>query len=195
MKPIVRTAGAAPRSGKGSALIKPVGDIQVSDRHGRAKVATAKAAGLSSRRTQSDDLKVVDPWVHFMHSHVTNVMAHDAVLGGMPGRFLIYLFDVMRALPRDRLLNAVSMSARTADRVKANPEKVLDARTADAIFRLESVRSLAQEVLGSADAANEWLDSEALGLEMRKPIDLLSTSPGAEAVKTLLQRMKFGVYA
>jgi len=54
---------------------------------------------------------------------------------------------------------------------------------------------MAEEVLGSAEAANEWLNTEAMGLEFRKPIDLVSTSPGAEAVKTLLQRMKYGVYA
>ena len=57
------------------------------------------------------------------------------------------------------------------------------------------MRAMAEEVLGSAEAANEWLNTEAMGLEFRKPIDLVSTSPGAEAVKTLLQRMKYGVYA
>lgn len=87
------------------------------------------------------------------------------------------------------------MSARTAHRIKTDPDKPLDARTTDGIYRLESVRAMAEEVLGSAEAANEWLNTEAMGLEFRKPIDLVSTSPGAEAVKTLLQRMKYGVYA
>ena len=71
----------------------------------------------------------------------------------------------------------------------------MDVRTTDGIYRLESARAMAEEVLGSAEGANKWLDTEAMGLEFRKPIDLLSTSPGAEAVKTLLQRMKYGVYA
>lgn len=59
----------------------------------------------------------------------------------------------------------------------------------------KSVRAMAEEVLGSAEAANEWLTTKAMGLEFRRPIDLVNTSPGAEAVKTLLQRMKYGVYA
>ncbi len=95
----------------------------------------------------------------------------------------------------EAILKAIGVSERTAQRIKTDPDKPLDARTTDGIYRLESVRVLAEEVLGSEEAANEWLKVEAMGLEFRKPIDLVSTSPGAEAVKTLLQRMKYGVYA
>jgi len=98
-------------------------------------------------------------------------------------------------LSTDAILEAIGVSSRTAQRIKTDPDKQLDARTTDGIYRLESVRALAHEVLGSEEAANEWLDTEAIGLEFRKPIDLVITSPGAEAVKTLLQRMKYGVYA
>lgn len=87
------------------------------------------------------------------------------------------------------------MSARTAHRNKTHPDKPLDARTTDGFYRLQSVREMAKEMLGSAEAAHEWLMTEAMGLEFRRPIDLMSTSPGAEAVKTLLQRMRYGVYA
>jgi len=123
-------------------------------------------------------------------------MAHDAVMKGVSGRVLAYLWDNAKAaLPADAVLKAIGVSARTAHRIKTEPDKLLDARTTDGIYRLESVRALAAEVLGSEEAANEWLNTEAMGLEFRKPIDLMSTSPGAEAVKTLLQRMKYGVYA
>ena len=115
---------------------------------------------------------------------------------GVSGRALTRIWETtMGSLPIDAILKAIGVSARTAHRIKAQPDKPLDARTTDGIYRLESVRSLAEEVLGSTEAANEWLNTEAMGLEFRKPIDLLSTSPGAEAVKILLQRMKFGVYA
>ena len=126
----------------------------------------------------------------------TGVMAHDAVMKGVSGRALTRIWESTRgALPADAVLKAIGVSARTAHRIKADPDTPLDARTTDGIYRLESVRALAEDVLGSAEAANEWLNAEAMGLEFRKPIDLLSTSPGAEAVKTLLQRMKCGVYA
>lgn len=126
----------------------------------------------------------------------SSVKAHDAVMRGVSGKVLTRICESTRgALPADAILKAVGLSERTAHRIKAAPDKPLDARTTDGIYRLESVRALAEEVLGSTQAANEWLNTEAMGLEFRKPIDLLSTSPGAEAVKTLLQRMKYGVYA
>ena len=126
----------------------------------------------------------------------SSVMAHDAVMKGVSGRALTRIWESTRGtLPTDAILKAIGVSARTAHRIKTDPDKPLDARTTDGIYRLESVRTMAEEVLGSAEAANEWLNTEAMGLEFRKPIDLVSTSPGAEAVKTLLQRMKYGVYA
>ena len=133
-------------------------------------------------------------WYAFKNGS-SSVRAHDAVVAGMPGHALEYIFKVFYVVPPKTVLNAIGVSERTAHRIKANPDKLLDARTTDAIYRLESVRATAEDVLGSAEAANEWLNTEAVGLESRKPIDLLSTSPGAEAVKTLLQRMKWGVYA
>lgn len=126
----------------------------------------------------------------------SRVMAHDAVMKGVSGKTLTSIWEsTMGSLPTDAVLKAIGVSLRTAHRIKSDPDKLLDARTTDGIYRLESVRSMAEEVLGSSEAANEWLNTEAMGLEFRKPIDLLSTSPGAEAVKTLLQRMKYGVYA
>jgi putative toxin-antitoxin system antitoxin component (TIGR02293 family) len=126
----------------------------------------------------------------------SSVVAHDAVMKGVSGRALTRIWESTRGiLPADAILKAIGVSARTAHRIKADPDKLLDARTTDGIYRLESVRAMAEEVLGSAEAANEWLNTEAMSLEFRKPIDLVSTSPGAEAVKTLLQRMKYGVYA
>lgn len=126
----------------------------------------------------------------------SSVMAHDAVMKGVSGRVLTRIWESTRGtLSTDDILKAIGVSARTAHRIKTDPDKPLDARTTDGIYRLESVRAMAEEVLGSEEAANEWLNAEAMGLEFRKPIDLVSTSPGAEAVKTLLQRMKYGVYA
>jgi putative toxin-antitoxin system antitoxin component (TIGR02293 family) len=126
----------------------------------------------------------------------SSVMAHDAVMKGVSGRALTRIWESTKgALPSELFLRAIGVSARTAHRIKSDPDRPLDARIADGIYRLESVRMLAQEVLGGEQAADEWLNTAAIGLGFRKPIDLLSTSPGAEAVKTLLQRMKCGVYA
>lgn len=170
----------------------------------RAKSTLAAAAGKAARIPGK---KVVElkplpgdrherPAGAFVAFAGSSVMAHDAVMKGVSGRALTRIWDSTRGtLPTEAILKAIGVSARTAHRIKTDPDKPLDARTTDGIYRLESVRAMAEDVLGSVEAANEWLNTEAMGLEFRKPLDLVSTSPGAEAVKTLLQRMKYGVYA
>ena len=51
------------------------------------------------------------------------------------------------------------------------------------------------DVLSSQEAAERWLSTPALGIDGRKPIDLLQSTEGTELVKTLLTRMDYGVYA
>jgi len=153
---------------------------------GKKAVGVKGITGVSRKRHADDSIAFAG----------SSVMAHDAVMKGVSGRALTRIWESTKgALSTDAILKAIGVSSRTAQRIKTDPDKQLDARTTDGIYRLESVRALAHEVLGSEEAANEWLDTEAIGLEFRKPIDLVITSPGAEAVKTLLQRMKYGVYA
>ena len=70
----------------------------------------------------------------------------------------------------------------------------LDSSASDRALRLAAVTDRAIEVLGSQNAAENWLSSSAIGLNRRRPIDLLRTSDGTELVKTLLTRMEHGVY-
>ena len=42
--------------------------------------------------------------------------------------------------------------------------------------------------------AERWLAQPALGLDRRKPIDLLKTHPGARLVAQYLTRIEYGVY-
>ncbi len=52
----------------------------------------------------------------------------------------------------------------------------------------------AEEVFGGREAADKWLNKPALGLEGRRPIDLLSSPEGCELVYTFLVRIEYGVY-
>ena len=60
---------------------------------------------------------------------------------------------------------------------------------------LSSFLRKAIEVFGSKEGAEQWLASPAIGLERRRPIDLLGTPDGFEAVATYLHRIEYGVYA
>ena len=71
----------------------------------------------------------------------------------------------------------------------------IDRALSDRVLRLVSVVNQATQVLGSQQAAEQWLSSPAIGLDRRIPIDLLQSSEGTAMVKTLLSRMEYGVYA
>jgi putative toxin-antitoxin system antitoxin component (TIGR02293 family) len=194
MKPSSQRLTSKPKKGASqAAAAATLAESTPSTANGKARGIRGKKAVKVSVFTGGKHERQAGLFVAFKGS---SVMAHDAVMKGVSGRALTRIWESTRGtLPTDAILKAIGVSARTAHRIKTDPDKPLDARTTDGIYRLESVRAMAEEVLGSAEAANEWLNTEAMGLEFRKPIDLVSTSPGAEAVKTLLQRMKYGVYA
>lgn len=194
MKPSSERSTAKPKKGASqAAAVATLAEDKLTTADGEVHEILGKRAEKVKPLTGGERERQAGVFVAFAGS---GVMAHDAVMKGVPGRALTHIWESTRgALPTDAILKAIGVSARTAHRIKTDPDKPLDARTTDGIYRLESVRAMAEEVLGSAEAANEWLNAEAMGLEFRKPIDLVSTSPGAEAVKTLLQRMRYGVYA
>lgn len=57
----------------------------------------------------------------------------------------------------------------------------------------KDVAAQAVEVFESQKAAAEWLTTPAFGLRGRVPLDLLGTAKGRADVKTLLQRIDYGI--
>ena len=58
----------------------------------------------------------------------------------------------------------------------------------------QPVFAKAVEVFGSVENAEEFFRSPALGLDNRRPIDLVASEDGVAAVTTLLERVLHGVY-
>ena len=54
---------------------------------------------------------------------------------------------------------------------------------------------LATRVLGSHEAAESWLLQKSLALDGERPLDLLTSPSGTEAIQDLLTRIEYGVYA
>ena len=52
----------------------------------------------------------------------------------------------------------------------------------------------ATKVFGSEEDAQAWMERPAIGLNQRRPIDLMETAEGRKAVATYLVRIYFGVY-
>src|SRR5450631_1533660 len=165
---------------------------------GKAKpMRKTPTSATLARVVQSAPSRTVNelaPGSAFYGGATKGVQAHDAIVAGISGLVFNDFVRTFERVPIKALLLAIGVSERTAQRIKTQPTKVLDSRTSDGLVKVASVRALAAQVLGGTAAADEWLNSEAMGLEFRKPIDLLSTTPGVEMVTTLLQRMRYGVY-
>ncbi|MDH4564243.1 DUF2384 domain-containing protein [Pseudomonas sp. BN411] len=70
----------------------------------------------------------------------------------------------------------------------------LNANESDRLYRLASTLDLCTELFeGNADAAASWMLQPQFGLNDHRPVDLLSTHPGCEAVRDLIGRLEHGV--
>lgn len=95
-------------------------------------------------------------------------------------------------------MKVLNISSRTWHRIKAAKSelsKPLDVDQSSRLWSMAEILAKAQEVLGTRAEAEQWLSQPAMGLDSRRPIELMATPQGADLVKTLLAQMEFGVYA
>jgi putative toxin-antitoxin system antitoxin component (TIGR02293 family) len=131
-----------------------------------------------------------------LHQQVTSADdAHELVLRGIPAEAMARLFAKVSSLPADALLAAIGVSERSFARRKAAPAARLPVDESERLWRFAEVLGHATRVFGSQQEAEAWLDRAAIGLDGRKPIDLLRTHPGARLVSDHLTRIEHGVYA
>ena len=130
-----------------------------------------------------------------LHRQVrSDAEAHDLVSEGLPAAAMAKLFGVVMILSTDAVLDAIGVSERSYARRKAAPKTVLPVDESERLWRFAEILAHATRVFGSQSEAERWLAQPALGLDRRKPIDLLKTHPGARLVAQYLTRIEFGVY-
>ncbi|RYE44022.1 MAG: DUF2384 domain-containing protein [Hyphomicrobiales bacterium] len=59
---------------------------------------------------------------------------------------------------------------------------------------MNEILELAQELLGSREAAERWLAEPAMALDGLRPLDLMATHEGRERLKALINQLEHGVY-
>lgn len=121
--------------------------------------------------------------------------AHEMLRQGLPGQAFSHLIDNLAILRmHGSLEKAVGMSLRTFQRRKGSPAKPLSKDQSGRIWKFAEILAKATEVLGSREEAEQWLERPAIGLNQRRPIDLLETPAGVELVENFLRRLEYGVY-
>ena len=98
----------------------------------------------------------------------------------------------LSALESARLL-AVSPSSRK--RFKRTPRRRLDAAASDRIIRLIGAIADATDVFGDEAKAIAWFKTPSLALGGERPLDLVTTDPGARLVRGELDRIRYGHWA
>lgn len=126
----------------------------------------------------------------------TSLDAHEMLLKGLPGQALSHLVANIMILHRTASFEkAVGMSVRTFQRRKGTPAKPLSQEQSGRTWKFAEILAKATAVLGSQEEAEQWLERPAMGLNRRRPIDLLATPAGVELVEDFLGRLEYGVYA
>ena len=90
------------------------------------------------------------------------------------------------------LVNVAGLTLRTFQRKRAE-RKNLSPPVSDRIARLTSILSFATQLFKDPKLAAAWMRKPQIGLGGQKPIDLIETEAGENAVRVLLGRIKYGV--
>lgn len=128
----------------------------------------------------------------FKDKIATRLDVHRAIEHGLPTAILTDLVrNVVLMRDSDTLHKALGTFYHQKD--SAAP-KTLSKEQSGAIWKFAEILVIATEIFGSQKAAEHWLTEPAIGLDRMRPIDLLSTAPGAELVETYLNQIEYGVY-
>lgn len=131
------------------------------------------------------------------HDVSSPIAVHDLILAGIPAPALEQIVTRSPAIAgdSDAFEKAFGMSERTYQRHKADRTKVLSPEQSSRTWNFARLLAKAAAVLGSQADGEAWMLQPALGLEGRRPIDLLATAAGSDLVREYLERLDYGVYA
>ena len=131
------------------------------------------------------------------HPVKTPLDVHEVLARGLPAAALQRLVANLVVINSPASLEqAIGMSVRTIQRrKKGGAKKPLSTEQSGRTWKFAEILAKATAVLGSQQEAEQWLERPAIGLDQRRPIDLLATPAGAKIVEDFLGRVEFGVYA
>jgi putative toxin-antitoxin system antitoxin component (TIGR02293 family) len=132
-----------------------------------------------------------------LHRALTGPLdAHELLARGLPGEALLHLVGrLVRLRAAESLEKAMGMSLRTLQRHRTAPARPLNPEQSGRAWKFAEILAKATLVFGSQDEAEQWLDRPAIGLDQRRPLDLLATPAGLKLVEDHLERLEHGVYA
>jgi putative toxin-antitoxin system antitoxin component (TIGR02293 family) len=126
------------------------------------------------------------------YKNISGVQRHQVIQTGLITSDLMHFVDSYVNISAGDVYKSLGVSPKTIER---NATARLSPAHSNAALALIEVTELAERVLGGQAAAEEWMLQPAMGLDRQIPLHLLTSTPGIESVKELLQRIDYGVYA
>ena len=171
----------------------------------------AQKATASSRSQKSTvaEIDVLQNWEQ-LHRRVAGLLgieavgrsvgtdplgAHFLLEGGIPNRAIDHLAGCLKVMGQDSLEQAIGMSLRTLQRKEKKPLGLLSHEQAGRAWQFAELLTKATAVFGTQEEAEQWFERPAIGLNQKRPIDLLTTPAGVKIVEDYLERLAYGVYA
>jgi putative toxin-antitoxin system antitoxin component (TIGR02293 family) len=124
----------------------------------------------------------------------SDLEAHELLHRGLPRGALTSLIENLHDIPVIEVSEALGVSLRTLQRHKSEPDGLLDVQQSGHAWKFAEILAKATRVLGSQEEAEQWLKSPAIGIDQRRPIDLLTTPAGVKLVEDYLGRLEYDVY-
>ena len=129
----------------------------------------------------------------FKHGLSSTLSVHELLRAGLPRRALLKAIERV-SIPVAELLPVFGISTRTFMRLKAEPDKLLDAECSGRVWQFAQMLVKAEDIFGTNERAARWLLNPAMALENQRPIDLLTTPIGTQLVDDVIERIRHGVY-
>lgn len=102
-------------------------------------------------------------------------------------------FVAVSGATSEHISNAIHMSVRSVQRRKKDNEP-LPAPASERLVRLAELYARAEEVIGDADLAKQWMQTPRSVFDGKTPLELASSELGAREVEDLLGRLEHGVF-
>ena len=182
-----RSPGSTGRRTFGDDRIQPQLSVDLRERYS----ALIDAAGMQLVFT----LELLGGHEVFAQAPRTLLDVHHWVSHGIPSASISHLAHAVEPLSSHALSEALGVSLRTLHRKKGAESDTLSVAQGSRTFKFAEVVAKAMLVLGSREAAVQWLTTPAMGLNQQQPLDLVATPVGTQLVEELLDRIEHGVYA
>lgn len=119
------------------------------------------------------------------------IEVHDLLLKGLPVAAVEHLRAQLQQMRNDpRILSTLSLARRRP----ISEGQTLTPLQSNLVWTFARLLARSTQVLGDQSAAERWMVEPVMALE-RRPIELMTTCVGVQAIDDHLTRMEFGVYS